>query len=106
MLTGQLKSKEMISSFQKSTGLTLLIAIFGLVFSIFLVHYHNFWVKDWPVLITLLGWVALIECIALIAFPKTMLSLGSKMTKNERIWGFAALAIGILFAYYGFLPQS
>lgn len=103
MITGQFKGKEIFSSFQKSIGLTLLMAIFGLILGTFLVHYHNIWVKDWPVLITILGWVAVIECVALIAFPKTILSIGSKISKNEKYWSIFALALGLLFGYFGFI---
>lgn len=103
MLTGQLKAKEMFSSFRNSAGLTVFVGVFGLIAGAFLVHYHNIWVKDWPVLITLLGWVAVIECMALIAFPKTMLSMGDTFSRNEKFWGFAAILFALLFGYFGFV---
>lgn len=103
ILSGQLDSKEMYKSMQNSTGLTLFIALFGLTFGLFIVHYHNVWVADWPVLVTLLGWVAIVECVLLLAFPKRFLSLGSKVTMNPSLWGAIALLVGVVFGYLGFV---
>lgn len=103
MLTGQLKRRDIVDSFEKSKGLTLLLGIFGLFIGSLIINYHNIWIKGWPVLITILGWFAIIESMLLIAMPKIILSLGSKMSDNEKIWGFVALAISIIFGYFGFV---
>ncbi len=103
MITGQINSKEMIASYKKSAGFTLWVGIFAVIAGTFLVHYHNIWVKDWPVLVTLLGWIAVVEGVIFIAFPKTMLSLSERMSKNEKAWSFFALAFGLLFGYFGFI---
>ncbi len=103
MMTGQLNSKEMIESYKKSAGFTLWVGIFAVIAGTSLVSYHNIWVKGWPVLVTLLGWIAVVEGVIFIAFPKTMLSLANRMAKNERIWSLFALAFGLVFGYFGFL---
>jgi len=102
IFTGQLKTNDLMSSYRKSAGLTMLLALFGLTFGMVLIQYHNIWVRNWPVLITLLGWIAVIECLALIAFPKAVLSIGSTITKKGDLWGFASLLVGVMFGYFGF----
>ena len=103
MLTGQLKAKEMFANYEKSPVLTLFVGIFAVIAGTFLVTYHNIWVKNWPVLVTLLGWIGVIEGVLFIAFPKPMLKAGKKISTNEKAWSLFALALGLLFGYFGFI---
>ena len=77
--------------------------IAGLIAGTFLATFHNIWVKSWPIIITLLGWVAIIEGVLFIAFPKPMLKAGKKISKNEKVWGIFALIFGLLMGYFGFV---
>jgi len=103
MITGQIKAKEMIVSYEKSAAFTLFVGIFAVIAGTFLVQYHNIWVKDWPVLVTLLGWVAVIEGVLFIAFPKKLLSITKRISKNEKVWSIFALIFGLVFGYFGFV---
>ena len=51
-------------------GLSYLTGFVALIIGFLIVHYHNFWVGDWTVLITIIGWLALIKGIIIIAFPQ------------------------------------
>ncbi len=103
LLTGQIKAKAMIKSYKDSAAFTLFVGIFAVIAGLLLVHYHNLWVKDWQVLITLIGWIAVIEGVLFIAFPKTLLSYSERMSKNMTFWNWFALGFGLLFGYFGFL---
>lgn len=102
MLIGQIKAKEMFASYEKSPLLALFVGIFAVIAGTFIISYHNVWVKSWEVLITILGWIAVIEGVLFIAFPKPMLKAAKRISKNEKLWGFIALAIGLIFLYFGF----
>jgi len=67
-----------------------------------LVGHHNIWVKDWRVLITLIGWIAVIKGVLLIAFPQ-LISLFKGWYKNTRAWGILIIVLGLLFGYLGFV---
>ncbi len=103
MITGQIKSKEMIASYEKSSAFTLWVGIFAIIAGTFIIQYHNIWVKGWPVLVTALGWIAVIEGVCFIAFPKPLLKLAKKISSNEKSWGIFAVALGLLFGYFGFI---
>lgn len=103
MLIGQIKAKDMFASYEKSSAFTLFMGIFAVSAGLVLITYHNIWVKGWPVLITALGWIAVVEGVLFIAFPKPMLALGKKISANEKIWGVFAIAFGLLFGYFGFI---
>ena len=53
-----------------NAGLTYLAGFITVVIGLLVVTYHNRWTKNWTVLITILGWLALVKGIFLIAFPQ------------------------------------
>lgn len=100
--SGKLSFQKIMKEFQKSQGLTYLSGFMALILGLILVEYHNFWVWDWTVLITIIGWVAVLKGVMLIAFPNS-LSFFKNWYKNERMWSILLIAIGILFGYFGFI---
>jgi hypothetical protein len=92
----------MAESFERSQGLTFTSGFFTLVFGMVLVTFHNLWVKNWIVLITIVGWMALLKGIMLIMFPKAI-SHFKGMYKNIKVWGIIMLVLGLLFGYFGFV---
>ena len=93
---------KVFEDFTKSQGLTFLTGFIGLVSGALMVEYHNVWVKGWPVLITVIGWIALVKGLSLIAFPG-MLPSFKPIFKNTKYFGFLVLALGLLFGYFGFV---
>jgi len=93
--------KEMIKDFEKSKGLALLSGFITVVLGMLLIRYHNIWVNDWTVIITIFGWIALIKGIMLLAFPEFILKF--KNAYKGKQWGYVLLLIGLIFGYLGFL---
>ena len=63
-----------------------------------LVAGHNIWIWDWPVMITLLGWVALLKGLLRIFFPDTVVMLINKK-RNNRWFLMAEISFFIFSAY-------
>ncbi len=101
-ISGKITFKKIIEDFEKSSGLTFISGFITLVIGMLLVAYHNIWVTDWIVLITIVGWIALLKGIILIAFPQFILSF-KNMYKNTYIWGVLMIVLGLIFVYFGFL---
>ena len=87
-----------------NAALTYLSGFITVVIGFLIVHYHNRWTKNWTVLITLLGWLALLKGILLIAFPQIIHNLSERMFVDfgVRIFPYATGCVGLLFAYFGF----
>ena len=100
-LSGKISFQEMVAEFERSPGLTFISGFVTLILGMILVEYHNLWVNDWRVLITVVGWLSLLKGILLIAFPGYMKAFRG-WYKNTKIWGVLMLALGILFAWFGF----
>ena len=84
----------------KNVAVMYLYGFIAVVFGVFMATYHNFWVKDWTVVITLFGWGALLKGFMILVFPNTL-----KVWKpmfSTRYFAVIALTIAIFFGYYGF----
>jgi hypothetical protein len=84
----------------KNVAVTFIYGFFAIIFGVFMVTYHNFWVKEWTVVVTLVGWVSLIKGFMFLVLPQTL-----KVAKPMyvlRYFAIFALAIAIFFGYYGF----
>lgn len=58
---------------------------------------HNIWVKDWRVMITILGWVTLFKGIEKIVFPARVNKIAQIFKAKQPVWGFVILLIGIFY---------
>jgi hypothetical protein len=91
-----------------NAGLTYLAGFITVVIGFLIVTYHNRWTKNWTVLVTILGWLALLKGISLIAFPQFLRTMSDRMFTDfgSRIFPYAALCLGLLFAYFGFVSAA
>ena len=81
----------------------------ALVVGFLLVTFHNTWVKDYSVIITILGWMALIKGIVILVLPKAMITLSKAIAEKPmfmKIEAIAAIIIGLGLAFLGFCPES
>lgn len=84
----------------------MLGGVLALLIGAFVIAAHNVWVWDWPVLITILGYWAVIKGVALLISPgfiqffKPMLDSGNGFFKGV---GFFWMIIGLLLVYIGFV---
>lgn len=104
VLSGRVTFAQLVEDFERSPALTFVTGFFTLVLGALLVQYHNIWVMNWIVLITLIGWMSLLKGIRLIIFPRSM-SAFKIWYKNSQAWGVLMLALGILFGYFGFVVK-
>lgn len=103
LLNGQYYKKEIPKLLENTTYL-----IFGgflaIVFGLLIIENHNYWVKNWTVLITIIGWVALIKGIILLAFPTVISSFKSffSIPKFYPVLGVLIIIFGLFFLYLGY----
>jgi hypothetical protein len=105
MLVDKKHYKKLFDEVFKDTLGMYLGGIIALVMGFALVTYHNEWVQDWTVLITIIGWLALVKGVMLLAFPGAFLgwTKGMFKPKNLGAYAFVVLVIGLVFGYFGFV---
>lgn len=60
---------KQIFRYFKNQRFSILVAFIAIVIGLINILLHNEWVYDWPIIITLIGWVALAKGMFLLAFP-------------------------------------
>lgn len=108
MSFGQLFSgityKKMYQDMMKNSGIIVMMGLFAIIIGFLLVEHHNIWVKDWPVIITLIGWASLIKGFLLLAFPDSLRIFEPMFTgKFLKVFPYLTLAFGLLMGYFGFV---
>ena len=95
--------KKMYQDIMRSSGLMAMMGLFAIIIGFLLVEHHNIWVKDWPVIITIIGWAALVKGFLFLAFPDALKIFEPMFTgKFAKVFPYFTLAFGLLFAYWGF----
>ena len=75
----------------------------ALVIGLLVVGFHNVWV-GWPILITIIGWSAILKGSMILIAPDLMIKFSKDMGWNDsmHLYGFAGLIIGAFLLYIGF----
>jgi uncharacterized membrane protein HdeD (DUF308 family) len=97
--------RKIVDDLFSNSALIYVTGLITIIIGLLIVTYHNRWTKSWIVLITILGWLATLKGICLIAFPQFIHTLSERMLTDSgtKLFSYAALCLGLLFAYFGFV---
>jgi hypothetical protein len=98
--------RKLAAEFVESSALIYLSGVLLMLGGVALVLAHNVWRLDWPLLITLLGWLGIIGGAGRIILPQGLQELrrdivesGIALTIACVIW----LAIGVVLCFFGYV---
>ena len=94
--------KKAFEGFLKDAGLMLFGGMAALIIGFLLVNSHNIWVNDWTVIVTILGWLALLKGALIFLAPKFLLNLSAKILKHTTFMGVFVVLAGLIVGYFGF----
>ena len=98
--------KKLMSEFSENPPSMYLSGLAALVIGYLLVRFHNIWPSDWPVIITIFGWVALIKGLFLLLLPRVSIKISKfferQMTKFLAVWAIVMAIVGALLTWLGF----
>jgi hypothetical protein len=96
--------RRLVDDFFSNAGLTYVSGFMTIVIGSLIVNFHNIWVSNWTVLITIIGWLALVKGVLLIAFPKFVQGYSKLFLEGRgfRMFPYIAIFMGLLFGYFGF----
>jgi uncharacterized membrane protein len=105
MLTNPKFIKGITEDLLDSTANLLFSGLFCLAIGFPLVTFHNVWILNSSLIITLLGWLALAKGLAFLMFPVQTANLykGILIKENKAYISYAVVAMGIIFLYLGYL---
>ena len=96
--------KKLFDDMYKTTTFIFGWGIFASITGLFIILHHNFWVADWTVLITIIGWIALVKGLYMLIFPGYLNFSKGLFKSNGMLYvmGVFALAFGCVLGYFGF----
>lgn len=96
--------KKELHKIAEEPGTLYLGGAMALTAGLLIVTYHNTWVSNWTVLITLFGWLALVKGVLILTFPNTVKFFRPLYQGNNlAVIRVLTLVLGLLFGYYGFV---
>ena len=101
--------KKLYGEFIESALAMYFGGVAALAIGYLIVTFHNTWTKDFSVIITVIGWMALIKGILILVGPKVMIKLTKAIISKEKTFKIQAVMIiifGLLLAFLGFCPKS
>jgi len=97
--------RAILKDFISSPTLIYLAGFMGLLAGLALVLAHNVWVLDWRLVITLVGWIAIMRAVVTMLLPHYIVFAGSRILERPELLLVAAvlnLAIGLTLSYFGY----
>ena len=76
---------NVIEDFIKNAAIVYLCGVAVFVTGMIIVLNHNIWVINWPVVITIMGWMAILKGVFLIIFPNAMVRFTKKFKNMTRV---------------------
>jgi hypothetical protein len=101
--------RTLVGQFLDSYALIFLAGIMAMLAGLAIVNFHNLWVSDWRVAITLFGWLALIGGVIRIVLPQQTATIGAAIfaVPNITIFsGLFTLALGAWLTYAGYIEKT
>ena len=98
--------RMLADEFLRSRALIYLSGLLTLTAGLALVLTHNVWRADWPVIITILGWLCVIGGAVRIIAPQGTERIGRPMLKYKHgltIAAAAYVAVGAILCFFGYV---
>jgi len=95
--------REIPKLLEKSTYL-ILGGSLAVVFGFLIIESQKTWTNDWQYIVTIVGWIAIIKGVVLLAFPSSM-KLYKPMFESKTLMTaltYLVILIGVLFIAFGF----
>jgi hypothetical protein len=92
----------------RSRALVFLSGVLSMTAGMAIVLTHNQWIASWPVIITVLGWIATISGAFRVICPAKIEEIGRKAIQHKyglTIGGGVWLAVGAILTFFGFFHR-
>lgn len=106
LLLKQTEFREMATDFLSSRALIFVSGLLTLVTGLAIVLTHNVWEFNWPVIITILGWLSVFGGVFRILFPDSVQSMGTSMLDKPAMMtvsGAIQIVLGLWLCFVGYM---
>ncbi len=89
----------------KNSSMKFVLSMMAFAVGFSMIAYHNIWEWHWRVIITIIGWAALLKAILYMLFPGRMKDLGYYVVRSRNSmlsYGAICVLLGLILCYLGF----
>ncbi|WP_439544413.1 hypothetical protein [Hyphomicrobium sp.] len=94
-----------ITDMAKAPAFIFLAGLLTLLGGLAIVRAHNVWSFEWSVLVTVIGWLAIVSGLARIIWPDRIASIANRILSSENaitLWALVALTLGAFLTAKGY----
>jgi hypothetical protein len=108
MLLNRNYYKKCIASTENSPAFTYTLGLFSLILGLIIVGAHNEWILNWSVLITVTGWLLLLQGVGRLFFPEETNNFLAEFHEKNGYWILVTIAmlIGIYMLWEGMHSEN
>lgn len=98
----------MAGNMMNDPALIYLATVLGLLGGVALVHAHNLWVADWRIIVTILGWLTLVESVVWLLFPTEMRRIWAPLLSEIPLFVSAAVVLvaAAILCFFGYIANN
>jgi hypothetical protein len=104
--TGTITWSAVIDEFERSPALTFVTGFMAFVIGGVLVLAHNIWADPLAVIVSLIGWIALVEGLLIMVIPRPLLGFSRRLVTSQRAVSVFAMIVGALLIILGLLGRA
>jgi len=98
--------RAVMEDLERSPGLVMALGFPVFAAGAALVLIHSIWTDPLAVIVSLIGYVALIEGALLLAVPDTLIKIGRWSVQFTRAWAIVSIVLGILLFLAGLIGRA
>ncbi len=97
--------QKVVDDLNTNVGLAYIGGAIAIGVGFLMVNAYNVWAWNWTILVTIIGWVALLKGALHLIFPEQMMKISKKFLNGKSLGTISVLCIviGLIFAYFGFV---
>jgi hypothetical protein len=103
-LTAPTRMGAVMADFERSPALLFMTAIFALAIGLIQVALHNLWTDPTAIIVSLIGWLAIVKGVLLLAAPEGAMKFAvaaSSSPSRVRLYGIGVLILAIVLLILG-----
>lgn len=105
-LTAPQRWRAMVEDLERSPGLVMALGFAVFAVGAALVLIHSIWRDPLSVIVTLIGYIALIEGALLLAVPGPLIRIGHWSLNFTRAWAILSIVLGVLLFLAGLTGRA
>ena|SRR6476469_4168065 len=105
-LTGRIDWPSLLDELERSPALTFVTGFMAFVVGAAINLAHHHWTDLPAIIVSAIGWIALVEGVMLMVCPKPLLRVSRRLVRNQKLISLLAAAFGLILIALGLTGRA